>query len=355
MHLSNASEGTSLASGASLSHALLSHASGASAMSASDASLPFQSSAYSFPSQMSNYGFPTPTSATNLAPNSFTPVYAYPVSTNSFAPVYAPSVSTPGFSFSAALQDPSWNDPTMWTSDVDPSTWLQSNLSPISALRTSLSHEHSTDLDSLPVLPHPNSAQLPVLLPYSNPLASQGSTPDNSIPLSSLNPGVEAVATEPIANSAAQTAPTEPAHTTNSAHAKSIDNRTASQPSGQAAKPSNKPTTKASHKLGAKLPGAKSSSSTDAALGSGLTNDSTNTRASRRVPVKSRRNELADAIGTDVVSSFVGKLPVDAGAQPLLKRPARNEPASSKYVILFIFGFYICSLRMTLRKKRAKV
>ncbi|KAG2112872.1 hypothetical protein DEU56DRAFT_761967 [Suillus clintonianus] len=242
--------------------------------------------------------FYAPQMSTTSVPSSFTPAYTAPLmSTDGFTPVYNPSVSTPSFSFPNTWQDLNWTDPVFQTSPASAAAWLQQNLSPVSAERTSL-HESSADslpilphpnppsLDSLPFLPHPNPPQLPIL-PHPNP--PQG-TPNS----------LSAVITKPITK-------------------KTILEPKATQKPKAASKPKPKP--KAIHKPKAATtptitnpPGAESSSSGDVAPG-GITNDeSTNTRASKRVPVKSRRNELADAIGTG----------------PSMKRPAQNGSAGAQ-------------------------
>lgn len=130
--------------------------------------------------------FYAPPMSTSLVPNSFTSYTAPYMSTDGFTPVYDPSVSTPSFSFPNTWQDFNWNVPLLQMSPACSATWLQTNLSPVSAEHTSL---HQSIADSLPVLPYPKPPQLPVLLPYPNlpnlsephPNPPQG-IPNNSLP-----------------------------------------------------------------------------------------------------------------------------------------------------------------------------
>lgn len=290
---------------------------------------------------MANYnGFLVPTAnsppvyapsvSSNAAPNSFMPVYAPNIPSNSvpqsfmsgyaphvaadaFTPVYSPSMSTSNFSFTEALHNMNWNDP-MYHASPNTAEWLQAQRTSVlpGTSMGSLPVLPGTSMDSLPVLPHPTQP-LPIL-----PYPTTEGTSDKSID-PSTEPGVEAVTAESIAPKPKKpkAAPKPKAATKAKAR---VGKCTASQPSGE-------PTS------------AKSSPSSNAAPGSAsLTSDSANTggRTSKRVPIKSRRNELADAIGTDVGLS--------AGAQPSLKRPAQNKPASagaSKYVTQLVSGFCI--------------
>ncbi|KAG2151529.1 hypothetical protein DEU56DRAFT_908366 [Suillus clintonianus] len=243
--------------------------------------------------------FYAPQMSTTSVPSYFTPAYTAPLmSIDGFTPVYNPSVSTPSFSFPNTWQDLNWTDPVFQTSPASAAAWLQQNLSPVSAERTSL---HESSADSLPVLPHPNPPSLDSLpiLPHPNPPRG---TPNS----------LSAVITKPITK-------------------KTILKPKATQKPKAASKPKPKP--KAIHKPKAATtptitnpPGAESSSSGDVAPG-GITNDeSMNTRASKRVPVKSRRNELADAIGTG----------------PSMKRPAQNGSAGAQQYVILLFFFDAC-------------
>ncbi|KAG1719592.1 uncharacterized protein EDB91DRAFT_1257547 [Suillus paluster] len=245
--------------------------------------------------------FYAPQMSTTSVPSSFTPAYTAPLmSTDGFTPVYNPSVSTPNFSFPNMWQDLNGTDPVFQMSPASAAAWLQENLSPVSAERTSL---HESSADSLPVLPHPNPPSLPVLphpnppllpvLPHPNP-PQLPSTPNNSLSTVITKPITEKIILEPKAAQKPKAAPKPKAVR----KPKAATTPTITNP-----------------------PGAESSSPGDAAPG-GITNDSTNTRASKRVPVKSRRNELADVIGTG----------------PSMKRPVQNRSAGAQqYVILLIF------------------
>ncbi|KAG1731317.1 uncharacterized protein EDB91DRAFT_1252178 [Suillus paluster] len=201
-------------------------------------------------------------------PHSYLPVYVPPVTTNSvpnsFTPVYtAPLMSTDGFTL---WQDLNWNDPVFQMSLASAAAWLQENLSP--------------------VLPHPNPPQLPIL-PHPNPPQGNNKTILEPKAIHKLK-----VAPKPKAIRKPKATTTPNDHTT-------------SQLPVDLTKPFNKPITNP--------PGAESSSPGVAAPG-GITNDSMNTRTSKRVPVKSRRNELVDAIGTE----------------PSMKQPAQNGPAGAQ-------------------------
>ncbi|KIK38083.1 hypothetical protein CY34DRAFT_15255 [Suillus luteus UH-Slu-Lm8-n1] len=227
----------------------------------------------------------------NMAGNSVAQSFGYatPMDTDTFMPVYSPSMSTPSFSFSESLNNMNWNEP-MFQASPNTTKWLQEQMSPVSAERTSLLPEASAG--SLPTLPHPTQP-LPTL-----PDPTAEGTSDSST-AAATKPSVEPVATKQITRKVA------PKPKPAKGHGKSTGNHTVSQPSGGS------PSTKLSPS-GNATPGSAS-----------LTSDSAKPegRTSKRVPIKSRRNELADAIGTDVGLS--------AGAQSSLKRPAQNKPASA--------------------------
>ncbi|KAG1745615.1 hypothetical protein EDB19DRAFT_1906130 [Suillus lakei] len=325
------------------SHALLT---GNSCLTGSDASLHSQGTA--FPLQTTNhFDFGIPPS-------------------NSFMP----GAVTPEFSFDQGFQAANWNNQA-WSDSLDS----------LPALPPPASEPNE---DSRPVLPSPNpilsmdDTSLPPVLPSPNLILS---TDDTSLPSigkactttgrrvaqkatkkgdSQKRPNTKS--TKPSAETATQPSPIVCA-TKNKQPAKSSSKKSSvAKPSpGQAipsietvaqpSAPSAQCTTKKKQPPAAKsladesaattrepspgpspnpivnvTGGASSASSSDS-----LMNVALDTEVRRkRVPIKSRCNDLADAIGTNGVSFYAGKENLlEAEAPRLLKRPAQSEASSA--------------------------
>lgn len=288
---------------------------------------------------------------------------------------FMPGAVAPEFSFDQGFQAANWNNQA-WSVNNNNPGW---NFG--SAERSSL----QDSLDSLPALPSPASEpdedSRPVL-PSPNPILSTDNTSLPSISKARTTTGRRVAqkatkkgdsqkrpntkSTKPSAETTTQPSPIVRA-TKNKQPAKSSSKKssvakpspgqaipsieTVAQPSAPSAQcmtkkkqpPAAKPladesaaTTREPSPGPSPNPivnvtgGASSASSSDS-----LMNVALDTEVCRkRVPIKSRRNDLADAIGTNGVSFYAGKENLlEAEAPRLLKRPAQSEASSApKYV-----------------------
>ncbi|KAG2745435.1 hypothetical protein P692DRAFT_201807837 [Suillus brevipes Sb2] len=190
-------------------------------------------------------------------------------------------------------QGANWNfDGVGGVTNIPQGGWRLSDLlSPVSAERSSLTVE--SDNDSLPIISAPLPAEANKdLLPGAKG-SSTGPTRGKPVP----KPAKKRLNAKSVANqteaAAAQSTPGD------------------SEPSAATTKPSSNDTPMF------EVIGPTNVDKVDSAV------------RTKRVPIKSRRNELADAIGTDGVSFLAGKENTDLEASSASKRPALNDVPSA--------------------------
>ncbi|KAG2052901.1 hypothetical protein BDR06DRAFT_1009034 [Suillus hirtellus] len=203
---------------------------------------------------------------------------------------------TPTFSLTDASHDSqgaNWNfDGVGGVTNIPQGGWRLSDLlSPVSAEHSSLTVE--SDNDSLPIISAPLPAEANKdLLPGAKG-SSTGPTHGKPVP----KPAKKCLNAKSVANqteaAAAQSTPGD------------------SKPSAATTKPSSNDTPMF------EVIGPANVDKVDSAV------------HTKRVPIKSRRNELADAIGTDGVSFLAGKENTDLEASSVSKRPALNDVPSA--------------------------
>ncbi|KAG2138232.1 hypothetical protein BD769DRAFT_1663808 [Suillus cothurnatus] len=205
---------------------------------------------------------------------------------------------TPTFSLTDASHDSqgtNWNfDGVGGVTNIPQGGWRLSDLlSPVSAECSSLTVE--SDNDSLPIISAPLPAEANKdLLPGAKG-SSTGPTHGKPVPKPAkkcLRVNAKSVANQTEA-AAAQSTPGD------------------SKPSAATTKPSSNDTPMF------EVIGPANVDKVDSAV------------RTKRVPIKSRRNELADAIGTDGVSFLAGKENTDLEASSASKRPALNDVPSA--------------------------